>query len=143
MRQPVHVVYGGAHLFKSDTTRKLGKLAERALAEYAPDAETLAEALGLRGDLAATVYSRVRAKLRREPVEDYRIDFEDGFGTRPDDEEDRAAVTAAHQLGRSMADGTAPPFTGIRIKSLGPEGTRRAARTLELFVGALLEERDG
>ena len=43
MRQPVHVVYGGAQLFKADTTRKLGRLAERILAEYAPDAAALAE----------------------------------------------------------------------------------------------------
>src|SRR5450432_2158873 len=121
MRQPVHVVYGGAHLFKSDTTRKLGKLAERALAEYAPDAETLAEALGLRGDLAATVYERVTAKLRREPVEDYRIDFEDGFGTRPDAEEDAAADAAAAQLAKGLADGTLPPFIGLRVKSFADE----------------------
>ena len=52
MRQPVHVVYGGAHLFKSDTTRKLGTLAERALAEYAPDATTLAYALGIPDDFS-------------------------------------------------------------------------------------------
>src|SRR6185295_12442568 len=84
MRQPVHVVYGGAHLFKSDTTRKLGALAERALAEYAPDVAAFAGALDIRDDLAATVYQRVVEKLRREPIEDYRIDFEDGFGIRSD-----------------------------------------------------------
>ena len=59
MRQPVHVVYGGAHLFKSDTRASWEALAERALAEYAPDAATLAEAVGIRDDLAATVYQRV------------------------------------------------------------------------------------
>jgi len=145
-RQPVHTFYGGAQFYAASATRELGERALRAMERHGRDPADFARALGwadVDPALAATVYSRVRAKLRREPVEDYRIDFEDGFGTRPDDEEDRAAVTAAHQLGRSMADGTAPPFTGIRIKSLGPEGTRRAARTLELFVGALLEERDG
>src|SRR5215472_2697410 len=74
-RQPVHTVYGGAHLFKADTCRKLGKLAERALAEYAPDAGTLAEATGIPAALAETVHARVEEKLRREPVEDFRIDF--------------------------------------------------------------------
>src|SRR6185437_4131625 len=121
MRQPVHVVYGGAHLFKSDTTSKLGELAQRALAEYAPDAATLAEAVGIRDDLAATVYQRVVEKLRREPVEDYRIDFEDGFGIRSDAEEDSAADAAAAQLSTGFEGGTLPPFIGLRVKSFAPE----------------------
>jgi len=143
MRQPVHVVYGGAHLFKSDTTRKLGKLAERALAEYAPDAATLAEAVGIRSDLAATVYPRVVSKLRREPVEDYRIDFEDGFGIRPDAEEDAAVDAAAAQLAQGFKDGTLPPFIGLRVKSFGSETKARALRTLDRFLqsaGKLPEE---
>ena len=98
----------GAHLFKSDTVRKLGKLAERALAEYAPDAGMLAEAVGIRSDLAATVYERVKAKLGREAVEDFRIDFEDGFGelglTR---RKDAAVDAAAAQLARGLEEGDA------------------------------------
>lgn len=136
MRQPVHVVYGGAHLFKSDTTRKLGALAERALAEYAPNAVTLARALGLPDALAATVYQRVVEKLRREPVEDYRIDFEDGFGIRSDAEEDATADAAAAQLRKGLQDGTLPPFIGLRIKSFAPESKPRALRTLQRFLEA-------
>jgi citrate lyase beta subunit len=134
MRQPVHVVYGGAHLFKSDTTRKLGILAERALAEYAPDAATFAEALDIRHDLAQTVYDRVLEKLRREPVEDYRIDFEDGFGIRSDAEEDAAVDAAAVQLGKGLEDGTLPAFIGLRVKSFAPESKPRALRTLDRFL---------
>src|SRR5688500_14525297 len=79
LRQPVHTVYGGAQLFKAESTRRLGEIAVRALDEYAPDAATLAEAVGLADPaLAETVYARVVEKLRREPVEDFRIDFEDG-----------------------------------------------------------------
>src|SRR4051812_6693130 len=83
-RQPVHTVYGGAQLFKSDTTKRLGTLALRALEEFAPDPDTFAHALALPGEdgLAATIYARVREKLEREPVEDFRIDFEDGYGNR-------------------------------------------------------------
>jgi hypothetical protein len=136
MRQPVHVVYGGAHLFKSDTMRKLGTLAERALAEYAPDAATLANALAIRDDLATTVYQRVAEKLRREPVEDYRIDFEDGFGIRSDAEEDAAAEAAAGQLSKGLEDGTLPAFIGLRIKSFAPESKPRALRTLKRFLEA-------
>src|SRR5687768_18086886 len=88
-RQPVHTVYGGAQLFKSDTTQRLGALALRALQEYAPDARTFGAAIGLnRPELAETIYGRVAEKLRREAVEDFRIDFEDGYGNRPDAEED-------------------------------------------------------
>src|SRR5436305_8474020 len=79
-RQPVHTVYGGAHLFKFDTTRKLGDLALKALEQYAPEPRVFAEALGLPGGVADTVHPRVRKKLEREPVEDFRIDFEDGYG---------------------------------------------------------------
>src|SRR6185369_14209778 len=136
MRQPVHVVYGGAHLFKSDTVRKLGKLAERALAEYASDAGMLAEAVGIREDLAGTVYERVKAKLGREAVEDYRIDFEDGFGTRADAEEDATVDAAAGQLVKGMEEGTLPPFIGLRVKSFGSETRGRAVRTLHRFLKA-------
>src|SRR6266550_4881529 len=68
-RQPVHTVYGGAHLFKSDTTRKLGELAVKALDTYAPEPRTFAEAIGLPDRLAETVHARVRKKLEREAVE--------------------------------------------------------------------------
>ncbi len=140
-RQPVHTVYLGAQHFGADAAPRLGERALRSLDRYAPDAATFARALGMAGVDAGAVYARVRAKLEREPVEDLRIDFEDGFGARPDDEEDRAAIAAARELGRAIDAGVAPPFRGIRVKSLGPESTARAARTLELFVGALLEGR--
>jgi len=90
-RQPVHTVYGGAHLFRADIVEKLGATALRSLQDYAPDADSLADALGYDRELSALIYPRIVDKLRREPVEDLRIDFEDGFGTRPDEEEDRFA----------------------------------------------------
>src|SRR5256885_10922358 len=75
-RQPVHVVYGGAHLFKADTVRKLGAVALRSLQEFAPDAATLAQAFDLDPALAGRIYPRVVDNLTREPVEDFLIDFE-------------------------------------------------------------------
>ena len=77
-RQPVHTVYGGAHLFKSDTAPRLGSLAIRSFETYAPDAQSFARALDLPDKLADTIYERVREKLAREAVEDFRIDYEDG-----------------------------------------------------------------
>src|SRR5438105_9981516 len=76
-RQAVHTVYGGAHLFKADSPRKLGEVALHSLRDYAPDAGTLAEALRLKVELslAQKVYDRIVDKLQREPVEDFRLDF--------------------------------------------------------------------
>jgi citrate lyase beta subunit len=174
-RQPVHTVYGGAHLFRWDTIPKLGTLAERSLIEYAPNFITFAQCLGLPGAeglkdsddttlaintlmlrdaeavrasdpaawLAHTVYSRVWEKLKREAVEDFRIDFEDGFGNRPDAEEDAVAQQAARELAKGMAEGSISPFIGIRIKPFTEELKRRSFRTLELFVRTLTEETGG
>jgi citrate lyase beta subunit len=156
-RQPVHTVYGGAHLFKSDTARRLGTLALRSLEQFAPDAATLAQAVGMfdvtdadanpsRRDantLAATIYERVVEKLRREPVEDFRIDFEDGYGNRPDAEEDGHAAQAASEVARGLKDATLPPFIGIRIKPFTEELLARSFRTLDIFLSTLVEQCGG
>jgi citrate lyase beta subunit len=142
-RQPVHTVYGGAHLFAADTTAKLGAIALRTLREYAPDAATLSTALGLDRDLTVRLYPRVAEKLEREPVEDYRIDFEDGFGSRPDAEEDTTATKAASQVALGMEAGSLPPAIGIRIKNLGNETRQRGLRTFELFLSTLVDRTGG
>src|SRR4051812_1992591 len=143
-RQPVHTVYGGAHLFKPDTTARLGTLALRTLREYAPDAPALARALGLDLDLAARIYPRILDKLAREPVEDYRLDFEDGFGNRPDEEEDAVARQAAANVATGLAEGTLPSGIGIRIKTLSEETLgRRSLRTFDIFLTALVSATGG
>src|SRR3954468_8045273 len=133
-RQPVHTVYGGSHLFKSDTTKKLGDLAQKSLAQYAPNATGFAEAVGIDPAVADTVYARVQEKLKREAVEDFRIDFEDGYGIRGDAEEDQHAAQSAQQAAKGLAEGTLSPFIGIRIKSLSGELSPRALRTLDIFL---------
>ncbi|HWF40151.1 MAG TPA: hypothetical protein VG322_16620 [Candidatus Acidoferrales bacterium] len=168
-RQPVHVVYGGAHLFRAGTTKKLGELALRSMDDFAPDFSAFAKALGLSGAdrlpqdaeqisaiaksieadedvvrrgnrpawFAYTVYRRVREKLQHEPIEDFRIDFEDGYGNRPDEEEDRHAVAAAAELAQAMNTGELPPFIGIRLKPLTEELRNRSIRTLDIFLTEL------
>ena len=143
-RQPVHTVYGGAQLYKAETTRRLGELALASLEAFAPTPRDLAEGVGFaravatNSGLSETIYRRVKAKLEREAVEDFRIDFEDGFGARPDAEEDETAARAAAECARAMKLGILPPFIGIRIKSFGEEWARRGARTLEIFLDTLL-----
>jgi citrate lyase beta subunit len=134
--QPVHTFYGGAHLFRADTASRLGALALQSLDEYAPDVATFGDALGL-GDLSGVVRERVVARLRREPIEDYRIDFEDGYGYRPDAEEDGHAVAASEEVARGLAEGTLPASIGLRIKALSNEMQGRSLRTLDLFVSNL------
>jgi citrate lyase beta subunit len=142
-RQPVHTVYGGAHLFKADTAAKLGALGRAALQEHAPDASALAAAFGLDRQLAERIHPRVVEKLAREPVEDLRIDFEDGFGHRPDHEEDGHALRAASEVAAGLSAGTLPPNIGIRIKPLNEELKRRSLRTFDLFLTRLLDSTGG
>jgi citrate lyase beta subunit len=174
-RQPVHTVYGGAHLFKSDSAGRLGNLARRSLDQFAPDFLSFAKAIGLAGPdalpdsleedsdliaqletdpegvrqenraawLAHSIYKRVSDKLRREPVEDFRIDFEDGYGNRPDTEEDGHAEAAANEVALGMENGTLPPFIGIRIKPFNEELRVRSMRTLDIFVSTLAQKSDG
>jgi citrate lyase beta subunit len=174
-RQPIHVVYGGAHLFRAGTARKLGELALKSLDEYGCDFSIFAKAIGLSGSdalpdsaeavatiakamesepdaarrenqaawFAHTVYRRIREKLRREPVEDLRIDFEDGYGNRPDDEEDGHAMTAASEVAAGMNAGELPAFIGIRIKPLNEELRERSIRTLDIFLTELAAQSRG
>ena len=174
-RQPVHTVYGGAHLFKSDSATRLGGLARRSLDQFAPDFLTFARAIGLNGAeqlpespdedsgliarleanrelvrlenkaawLAHAIYNRVNEKLRREPVEDFRIDFEDGYGHRPDAEEDGHAESAAIEVVEGMLGKSLPPFIGIRIKPFTEELRARSMRTLDIFISTLVEKSEG
>jgi hypothetical protein len=93
--------------------------------------------------LAHTLYRRVREKLRREPVEDFRIDFEDGYGNRPDDEEDGHAAAAAAEVATGANAGQLPPFIGIRTKPFTEELRPRSIRTMDIFLTELAEKTRG
>ena len=144
-RQPVHTVYGGAHLFKADIAARLGAAALKTLESYAPRPASFARALGLAGParFATAIHRRVVEKLEREPVEDYRIDFEDGYGNRPDAEEDGHATACGEEMARGLEERTLPPFIGIRVKPLSDELAARSLRTLDRFVTALARASGG
>jgi citrate lyase beta subunit len=134
-RQPVHTVYGGAQLFAADTITKIGGVARRALGEYAPNPAALGEALRIEAHPSlSTIHERVFEKLAREPVEDYRVDFEDGYGNRGDATEDAHAEAAGEAIVFALANGTLSPFIGIRVKPLNEEMRARSIRTLEIVV---------
>lgn len=139
-RQPVHTYYIGAHLFEAGLTATLGAGALAALNEYAPTADALARTLGFQdAALAETIRTRVVEKLKREPIEDLHLDFEDGYGTRPDSDEDGHAQSTAELVARGIGGDALPPFIGIRVKSLSRENHQRSLRTIDLFVTTLVK----
>jgi citrate lyase beta subunit len=172
-RQPVQTFYEGAHLFKADSAKNFGLLANKSLTDFAPDFVSFANALGLKGVeslpdnnaaidalltkierngidpknsavwLAWRVYAQVKKKLEREAIEDFRLDYEDGFGIHPDEKEDAVAVQGAKEVANGMKQNILPPFIGIRIKPFNSEFVERSVRTLNIFVSTLLEETGG
>jgi citrate lyase beta subunit len=135
-RQPVHTVYVPADRFTPSLAADWGSQALATAAAHG-GLERLGRLLGQDTELAGAVASRVQAKLESEPVEDLRLDFEDGYGDRGDDAEDAAAVTAAAAVATAVAAGTAPPFIGIRFKCFEAPTRARGLRTLDLFVSGL------
>ena len=134
----------------------LGKVLKLEGHEELPDSEKKAEKLIRKlekadkekrkkepGWLSWTVYNKIIQKLQTEPVEDFRIDFEDGFGNRPDAEEDETAVAAAIELAKGMENKTISPFIGIRIKPFTEDLKYRGVRTLDIFLTTLLEKTKG
>ena len=135
-RQPVHTVYVPADRFTPSLAADWGSQALATAAAHG-GLERLGRLLGQDAELAGAVAARVQAKLESEPVEDLRLDFEDGFGDRGDDAEDAAAVAAATGVATAVAAGTAPPFIGIRFKCFEAPTRARGLRTLDLFVSGL------
>jgi hypothetical protein len=136
-RQPVHTVYVPGDRFTTATAADWGAQARR-LMDRLGGAEQLCADLGFGPDTAA-IADRIVTKLDAEPIEDLRLDFEDGYGRRPDTQEDADVVRAAGELCRAIGDGVAPPFVGIRFKSFEQSTRRRGIRSLDLFLSALLE----
>ena len=93
--------------------------------------------------LPFVVYDKIIQKLKTEAVEDFRIDFEDGFGNRSDEEEDATAFSAANELAEGMNNKTISPFIGIRIKPFTEDHKSRGVRTLDIFLTTLLEKTKG
>jgi citrate lyase beta subunit len=172
-RQPVHTLYGGANLFKFDSARSLGERALETFNTYVPDFLSFGAIFKMEGfgqvDLAQSptdikrtyealskeeqkkhpahmsyqVYHKVLHKLNTEAIEDFRIDFEDGYGNRPNEEEDATAVAVAKEVARGINQKSLPPFIGIRIKPFTEEMKERGLRTLDIFISTLVKESGG
>jgi citrate lyase beta subunit len=137
--QPVHTVYVPADRYRQDTPQQWGQLALALLDEHAPTAARFAGMADLGLGFVDEVYPRMRAKLVTQPIEDLRVDFEDGYGIRSDDEEDAAASAAGRALAGSAGAPDRPLLAGIRIKGLQAPTRRRGLRTLDLLIRAAVE----
>jgi citrate lyase beta subunit len=138
-RQPLETLYVPADRVSATTTVEFGTEALRLLDAHAADPASFEVAFGVDAGIAERARARVRAKLERAPVEDLRVDFEDGYGARPEDEEDRHAEAAARAVEAMCAGGTAPPSFGLRVKSFADGAEARSLRTLDTFVTTLSE----
>ena len=140
-RQPVHTVYVPADRVAAEPSGRLvpswGAAARAAIDTHAPTALALAGATGLAPDVVEAVWPRLLDKLATEPIEDLRVDLEDGYGVRSDDIEDRDAIASAHTLVAATVAGVAPPYLGFRIKSMEPATRHRGLRSLDLALGVL------
>lgn len=172
-RQAVHTLYGGANLFNAEATAKMGARALEIFNTYAPDFVSFGKIFHLDGSdqfdatqgfvaikeayealplaekkkhparLSYEVYHKVIAKLQNEAIEDFRIDFEDGYGNRSNEEEDATAIETATEVAKGMVQKSLPPFIGIRIKPFTEEMKERGLRTLDLFVSTLVKASGG
>jgi citrate lyase beta subunit len=144
-RQPVHTLYGGANLFKSDSALLLGKRSLDLFETYAPNSKVFGDVFGMdnASGFSEKVYKKVIAKLKSEAIEDFRIDFEDGYGNRSNEEEDETAKTTAIEVAKGMQENTLSPFIGIRIKPFTEEMKERGLRTLDIFVSTLVKATGG
>lgn len=138
-RQPIHTVYVPADRVTDDLPRAWGDEALRLLTAYAPDAESLAAALDEPVADIEPIYPLIVAKLQHEPVEDLRIDFEDGYGRRPDAVEDADLERCLSAYADQRAAGIRPPWWGIRFKSFEAPTRERGVRTLAGFLAGVVE----
>ncbi|MDJ0394101.1 aldolase/citrate lyase family protein [Rhodococcus sp. G-MC3] len=125
--QPIHTVYVAASDASVDVPQRWGSVALSLLDSNPGVVESLD---------TAGVLPRVRRILATRPIQDLRIDFEDGYGWRPDSSEDAHAREAGKTLSALAADPDGPRWLGIRAKGLAPHERRRGIRTLELVLDA-------
>ncbi|WP_055481658.1 DUF6986 family protein [Sphaerimonospora mesophila] len=136
--QPVHTVYVPADRVTATTVTEWGHAATDLLHRHLFTPADLAGLFECEPDLARPVHDRLRRKLSSEPIEDLRIDFEDGYGPRPPEEEDGHVVSSASAVAAMHGAGTLPRRWGVRIRSFADGDPHRSVRTLDGFLTTVI-----
>ena len=140
-RQPVHTVYVPVNRYSETMPAHWGSIALTAATD-AGGLDAVAVLVGATNGTDCepeTLAALVENKLTTEPIEDLRIDFEDGYGAFDDATEDADVARAIAALRIALDAGTSTPFVGTRFKCF-ESGTRaRGLRTLDMFVSGLVE----
>ena len=134
-RQPIHTVYVPGDKYTVELPERWG---HNAVATAGGLIGLSALAAKLKLAEPERLAELVGAKLASEPIEDLRLDFEDGYGNRTDAEEDAAVLAAADSVSAAVAAGKAPACIGIRFKCFEAPTRARGIRTLDLFITRLL-----
>ena len=134
-RQPIHTVYVPGDKYTVDLPERWG---HNAVATAGGLIGLSALAAKLKLAEPERLAELVGAKLASEPIEDLRLDFEDGYGNRTDAEEDAAVLAAADSVSAALAAGKAPACIGIRFKCFEAPTRARGIRTLDLFITRLV-----
>lgn len=135
--QPVHTVYVPAELFTADTVGAWGAEAAGLFARIADRPEVLAELVRVEDpDELAALHRLVAAKLASDPIEDLRIDFEDGYRGADEDADLARVLGILDEVGAAAL----PRRLGIRFKSLERPTRARGVRTLRAFVDGVSDE---
>lgn len=138
--QPVHTVYVPADRFTAGTVAEWGDAASALLERHLPTAAELAAVFEIAPhEIARAVRHRLGLKLAGDPIEDLRVDFEDGYGVRSDEQEDADTVRAAEAIAAMYRAETLPRRWGIRVKSFADGDPARGLRTLDGFLTTLAE----
>ena len=131
-RQPVHTCYVPADKFQKDVVNIWKSAALDSLNQNADSPDLFAQALGLEPEVVSSWWDRLKLKLNSEPIEDLRIDFEDGYGRRGDEEEEEHIAQVLSEISSDIT-----PFLGIRIKSFEAVTRDRALKTLDQFISGM------
>ncbi|MCT9934028.1 aldolase [Planotetraspora sp. A-T 1434] len=137
--QPVHTVYVPGDRVTDSVVSDWGHAATELLHKHLFSPTELAALFELDPDLATPVHDRLRKKLAVEPIEDLRVDFEDGYGVRDQSEEDGHVESAAAAIAAMHAAETLPRRWGLRVRSFADGDPQRSIRTLDGFLTTVVK----
>jgi citrate lyase beta subunit len=136
--QPSGTLYGGAQRFKVGALAKLGDHVQSFFQRHVDSDDAFVACFGVpTATSVATLRERLRASLQRAPLEDVRVDFEDGYGPHGDDEEDAHARLVGEALAEKRTTGW-PQRVGVRVRALESGTAKRALRTLTIVVDTMV-----